>query len=94
MIQREGGRARSLGKVLPRGSSGGALVWSGEIGAFGTNDEEVRGIACGFPAEDHRKKGNVAEVWVLAAGDDKIIPTGSGDTYGPDICGQGTGDRR
>ena len=36
-----GGGARSLGKKLPCGSSGGAIVWSGAMGAYGTNDAEV-----------------------------------------------------
>ena len=56
-----GGGAGSLGKQLPRSSSGGALVWSGYMGAFGTNDEEVRGSACGFPTTGHTKKVRAAD---------------------------------
>ena len=77
---------------LPRGSSGGALVWSGDMGAFGTNNTEVGEIACGFPAAGHTKTCNSAEGWVLAAGDGKISPTGSTDTANMYICGQATGD--
>ena len=56
-----GDGAVSLGKVLPRGSSGAALVWSGGMHAFGTSAVYVRGRACGFPAAGHMKKGNGAE---------------------------------
>ena len=59
---------------------------------FGTNDAEVIGIECVFPAEVHTKTGNVSEGWVLATGDGKISPTGIRDTATPDICGQETGD--
>ena len=91
----EGGeKADSDGKVLPRGSSGGDLVWSGYMGAFGTNDSEVRGSACGFPVAVHTKTGNPAEGWVLAACDGENSPTGSGGTADSDICGQVTGYRR
>ena len=72
-----GGGAGSLGKNLTHGSSGVALVWSGHMGAFGTNDAEVRGKACEFPVAGHTYTGNVVEGWVLAAGDDRIIPKGS-----------------
>ena len=82
----------SLGKVLPHGSSGNSLVWSGDVVAFSTNYSEVRVNSCGFPASGHREKGNTAEGWVLAAGDGKSIPTGIGDTAAPDIYGQETGD--
>ena len=51
-----GGRAGSLGKKLPHGHSGGALVWIRDLGAFGTNDEEFIGSACGFPVTGHKKK--------------------------------------
>ena len=51
-----GGRAVSLIKVLPRGSSGSDLVWSGDMGGFGINYSAVRGSACGLPAEGHTKK--------------------------------------
>ena len=77
---------------LPRGSSGGALVWSGDMGDFGTNDAEVRGSACGFPAAGQKKKVIVDEGWVLASGEGKNSPTWSRDTAAPDICGQETGD--
>ena len=87
-----GGGAGSLGKVLPHVSSGGALVWSGDMGAFSTNDAEVRGSTCGFPAPGHKKTGNAEEGWVLAVGDGKNSPTGSRDTDAPDICGQATGN--
>ena len=87
-----GGGDGSLGKVLPRGSSGGALVWSRDMGDFGNNDAEVRGSACGFPAAGHKKKVKTSGGWVLAAGDSKNIPTGIGDTAAPDICGHDTGN--
>ena len=87
-----GGGAGSLGKVLPRGISVGALVWRKYMGNFGTNDAEVRGSAYGFPAESHRKTGNTQEGWVLAAGDGKSSSTGSGDTAAPDIYGKVTGN--
>ena len=60
------------------------------MGAFGANDTAVGGSACGFPEAGHRKTGNVAEGWVLEAGDGKDSPTGSGDTAAPDIGVQET----
>ena len=33
-----GGGTDSIGKVLPRGSSGGSIVWRGDMGAHGEND--------------------------------------------------------
>ena len=56
------------------------------MGGFGNNNANVRGNACGFPAAGHTKTVDVAEEWILAAGDVKISPTGSGDTSAPDIC--------
>ena len=86
------GGAGSLGNVLLCGSSGCALFWSRDIGNFGTNDAEVRGIACGFPAAGHKKTGNKAERWVLAEGDGRNSPTGIGDTAASDIYGKAIGD--
>ena len=60
------------------------------MGAFGTNDEEVRGSSCDFPAVGH-KKGKEVKGWVLAAGDSKNIPSESRYTDALDICGQETG---
>ena len=86
-----GGRAGSLRKVLLHDSSGGALVWSGGVGVFGTNDAEVGESAYRFPAADYKKIDNAAEGWSLASGDGKNIPTESGDTSTLEICGQAKG---
>ena len=51
-----GGGDVRLGKVLLRVSSGGAVVWGGEMGDIGANGTEVRGSACGFPAIDKNSK--------------------------------------
>ena len=48
------------------------------MGTFGANVAEVREIACGFPAAGHRKKGKVAEVRVVVAGDRKFFLQGAG----------------
>ena len=48
-----GGGAGNIGKVLPCGSSGSDLFWSGDMGVYGTNDAEVRGSTCDFPAASH-----------------------------------------
>ena len=48
-----GGRADSLGKDLPCGSTGGTLVWSGDMDAYGENYAAVRGSAYEFPAAGH-----------------------------------------
>ena len=88
----EEGGSSSLGKVLSCGRSGGDIVWGGDMGDFGANNTEVRGIACGFPALGHKVKGKSAEGWVVAAGGGKNSPPGSGDTAAPDLCGQYTGD--
>ena len=87
-----GGGYGSIGKVLPHGVSGGALVWSGDMGDFGTNDADVGGIACGFPESGYKKKGTTAEGRVLAVGDEKNSPAGSGDIEALDICAQAAGD--
>ena len=78
--------------VIPRGSSGGDIVWSGEMGAFGANGAEVRGSICGFPAAGHKKKVKAAEGRFAAAGEGKNSPPWSGDRAGTKICGQETGD--
>ena len=67
------GGAGSLIKVLPRGSSGGAIVWSGGMGDFGANGAEVRGIACGFPTEGHKKKYKASEGRFMVQGDEKKV---------------------
>ena len=41
------------------------------MGAFVTNYAEVRRIKCEFSVAVHKKKGKVAEGWVLAADDKK-----------------------
>ena len=51
-----GGGFGSLGKVLPCGSSGGTIVWSGNMGAYRDNNAAVRGITCNFPAEEMRRR--------------------------------------
>ena len=43
-----GGGNDSIGKVLPRGSPGGTIVWSGDMSARGDNESEDRGITCDF----------------------------------------------
>ena len=84
----EGGSgADSLGKVLPRGSAGGTLVWSGDMGAHGGNVSAVRGSACEFIEADNTYVGNAAKGWVLTEGSGRSSATGSGDTDAKDICG-------
>ena len=46
-------RYSSIGKVLPGGSSGGTLVWSGDMGAYRDNDAAIIRIACDFPVAGH-----------------------------------------
>ena len=48
-----GGRDDSLGKYLPRVSTGGTLLWSRAMGAHGTNESEDRGSAHEFFETDH-----------------------------------------
>ena len=48
-----GGISDSLGKVLLPGISGGTLVCSGDMGAYGDNDSAVRGRACEFFETGH-----------------------------------------
>ena len=43
-----GGGSDSLVKVLPHGSAGSTLVWTGDVGAHRYNDSAVRGSACEF----------------------------------------------
>ena len=58
------------------------------MGAYGTNDAEVRGIACEFPVAGHMLTGNAAEGWVLEECDGRISTTGNWDTVAQDICGK------
>ena len=51
-----GGVAVRLGKVLSRGSSGGAVVWIRDVGYIGTNGADVRGSAYGFPVTGNKVK--------------------------------------
>ena len=62
------------------------------MGNFGANGVEVRGSACGFPAEGHKDKVKASEGRFLAAGGGKNSPLGSRDTSAPGIYGQETGD--
>ena len=48
-----GGGSESLNKVLPHGSVGGTLVWSGDMGVHGDNESEDRGSACEFLETGH-----------------------------------------
>ena len=61
------------------------------MGAFGTNDVEVGGIACEFLVAGHTKTGNAEKGWVLEAGDRRRITTRIGDTVASEIWGQATG---
>ena len=72
------GGAVSLGKVLPHGSSGGDIVWNRDMGSSGANGAEATGSASAFPASGHRKKGNSAEVRVIATCDGKTVLYGAG----------------
>ena len=51
----------SLGKISRNGSSGGTLVWSRDMGDFGTNNAEVRGSECEFPVTGRMITGNAVE---------------------------------
>ena len=48
-----GGGADSHKNVLPCGSAGSTLVWSGDTGAHRDNDTAVRGRACEFLEAGH-----------------------------------------
>ena len=48
-----GGRANSLGTVLPRSSAGSTIVWGKDMGAHGDNDLAFRGIICEFIEAGH-----------------------------------------
>ena len=62
------------------------------MGAFGYNGPEIIGRESGFTVAGHKKKCKAAEKRVVAAGDEKNSPQGSGDTYATDICRHDTGD--
>ena len=42
-----------IGNILPRGSAGITLVWSGGMGSRGDNYKAVRGSLCEFLDSDH-----------------------------------------
>ena len=48
-----GGRAKSLGKVLLRGSTGCNLVWSRDMGDHGDNESNDIWSACEFLETGH-----------------------------------------
>ena len=87
-----GGVAGHLRKKKSHGTSGSAVVWSGDVGAIGAYDVEVRGSSCGFPATGNKVKGKDAEGRVVAEGGDRKITSGSGYTTAPDLLGQETGN--
>ena len=58
------------------------------MGVFDTNYAEVRGSVCGFPTAGHKKKAKRLRDGSYKQ--DKNSPTGIGETYDPDICGQDT----
>ena len=62
------------------------------MGAVSINYADVRGSACLFSAAGYKKSGNAAYGWVLASGYGRNSLIWSGDTAGPDICGQATGN--
>ena len=85
-----GGGAGILVRVLPRGSSGGAIVWSIYMGDFGANGAEVRGSACGLLRQVTGKKAKRMRNRVVAADEGNNSPPESGDTAALDICEQET----
>ena len=58
----EGGVAGRLGKVLSCGTSGSAIVWSGEVVAIGANVTYVRGSSYGFPATGNQVKASARKI--------------------------------
>ena len=82
------GVAGRLGNFLSRGTSGGAVVWSGDVGAIGANGAEVIGRSYGFPATGKKVKGKATEGRVMAEGGNKQSTSGSGDTTALDLLGQ------
>ena len=85
-----GGVAGRIGTFLSRGTSGVAVVWSGDVGANGDNNVEVRGSSCGFPEIRNKVKGKAAEGRVVVEGGGKKSTSGSGYTTAPDLLGQET----
>ena len=55
------GRSRQSQKKLPCGSSGGAIVWDVDMGAFGYNCAEFRVGVGVIPAAGHKEKVKAAE---------------------------------
>ena len=87
-----GGVAGRLGNVLSQSTSGGAVVWSVDVGAIGANGAEVRGSSYGFSVTGKKVKGKAAEGRVVAEGGIKQNTSGSGDTTAPDLLEQETGN--
>ena len=85
-----GGIAGGLIKCLSRGTSSGAVVWSGDVGSIGANDAEVRGSSYGFDATGNKIKDKAAEGRVVEEGGRKKSTSWIGDTTAPDLLGQET----
>ena len=68
-VDMEGGvRARRLGNVLLRCSSGVAVFWGRYVGAISANGAKIRGSAPWFPEAGNKVKVKAAEVRVVAEG--------------------------
>ena len=86
-----GGVAGRHRNVLSHGTSGGAVVWSVDMGAIGANGVEVRGSSYGFSATGNKVKVKAAEGGVVEEGCGKQSTQGSGDTTAPDLLVKETG---
>ena len=92
-VDMEGGvRARRLGNVLLRCSSGVAVFWGRYVGAISANGAKIRGSAPWFPEAGNKVKVKAAEVRVVAEGRGTKSTSGSKDTAALDLLGQDTGD--
>ena len=56
-----GGGSGHLRKVLSSRSTGGAVVWGGDVGVFGANESEARGNFCGVSETGDEVEGKKCE---------------------------------
>ena len=79
------GRTQGVGKFLQGGGAGDFIVWVGDVGIFGVNDEEGRGDTHVFTATDHEEDREVIGRWDMEDTGGGRRKRGSGNPVGLDL---------
>ena len=83
-----GGGTVLLGKNVPRGNTGGAVVRCGDVVYVGANGAEAGRSLCGFTATGDKVEGEKSEGRFMVEGGGGQSTSGRGDTTAPGLLGQ------